>query len=336
MDIKERLIELLNIHAISGYEKPVRDYLEPILTDIMDETIIDDYGNLLGILKVGAGNGATVLLSAHMDTVAGVRKDKIVLESSGIVRAELADGSKTLLGADDRAGIAIALEVLKSIPNSFNGTIKVAFTKEEEIGCIGVEHIDMTFLDDIDIAIIIDRKSNRDIVVGNEMAFCSDAVGNFFEQVSAGLEMDWKCVRGGISDATSLSTRGINSVNISAGYQNEHTVNEFVSIHNMMETVKLISHSLESVNDYHLGFGDVPNGNKWIDQSRTRKEMREYFFPDEMIWEEQDDVNGKVYVYSVDDDIVIKQGRNEIRMDSMNFLNLYDKVLDSLAQTDKI
>jgi putative aminopeptidase FrvX len=336
MNIKQQLVELLEIHGVSGNEKPVRDYLEPILTDIMDETIIDDYGNLLGVLKVGTGEGATILLSAHMDTVRGVRKDKKVVEKDGIFRAELPDGTSGVLGADDRAGIAIILTALRNIPKSFNGTIKVAFSREEEIGCVGAEQISREFLDYVDLAIVVDRRGNRDIVIGCDMAFCSNNVGDFMEHVSEVADMDWNCVEGGISDAMSFATRGVNSINLSAGYQNEHTTNEFVSIWNMQDTTKLIIQALALVNGFYHTFGEVPDGNKWIKQSRTRHQYRDYYFEDEMIWEEESDENGDVYAYAIDDDIVIRQGGNEIRMNEDNFLKLYDKVFDALANKVKV
>lgn len=329
MKIKQQLVELLNIHGVSGNEKPVRDYLEPILTVLMDETIIDNYGNLLGVLKCGTGDGATVLLSAHMDTVRGVKADKKLVERDGIFTAELPDGSRGVLGADDRAGIAIILTALRNLPKSFNGKIKVAFSREEEIGCIGADKIPMSFLKDVDLAIVVDRRGNRDIVVGCDVAFCSDNVGIFFEHVSEVADMDWQCVEGGVSDAMSFSSRGINSVNLSAGYQNEHTVNEFVSVFNMQDTTRLITQTIALINSFYPLFGDVPVENEWVKQS---KRYMDYIIEDEMIWEEEADLNGDVYAYTIDDDIVIRQGGQEIRMDSDGFLKLYDRVFDALVR----
>lgn len=326
MDIKERLIELLNIHGVSGNEKPVSDYLAPILSDIMDEVVIDGYGNLLGTMKAGTGTGATILLSAHMDTVKGVRADKIVIESDGIVRAELPDGSRAILGADDRAGIAIALDVLKYIPESFDGIIKVAFSREEEIGCIGADKISTDFLKGIDLAIVIDRRGNRDIVVGSSVAFCSDAVGDFIEHMSELQDMDWECVQGGMSDAMVFASRGINSINLSTGYDNEHTIHEYVSIPNMLETSTLITQALAVVNRYVKGFGGVPNANKWVGV------RRQYFDDEDILWEEQMDLNGDMFIYGVDNDVVFIQGENEIRIERDNLKEIYEKVSFALAK----
>jgi tripeptide aminopeptidase len=51
----------------------------------------------------------------------------------------------TLLGADDKAGVAIIMEVVKRLihdPSIVHGTVKILFTPDEEVGR-GVEHVDI-------------------------------------------------------------------------------------------------------------------------------------------------------------------------------------------------
>lgn len=311
--MKKQLINLLNIHATSGNEAPVRDYLKPILINLMDTVRVDNDGNLLAEKKCGDGNGATVLLSAHMDTVKGVLADrKLIITEDGIIMS-----SKGVLGADDRAGIAIILTVLRNLNKlNFNGTIKVAFSREEEIGCIGASKIDPDWYEDVDLAIVVDRRGNRDIVVGCGMAFCSDAVGYFMEEVSKMADMDWKCVEGGISDAMVFAENGINSINLSAGYMNEHTANEYVSLKDMRDTVRLILQTIAVINQFYKAFGIVPNENKWV-KSWYYKGNYNYYedsFEDGYVWAEETDLNGDVYVYDVGANIVIQQGNQEIIM----------------------
>jgi len=55
-----------------------------------------------------------------------------------------------ILGADDRAGVALILNTLMDLCfNKHRGTIKVALTVEEEIGQHGAENIDKTFFSDV-------------------------------------------------------------------------------------------------------------------------------------------------------------------------------------------
>lgn len=311
-NLRNQFIELLNIHGTSGNEKPVRDYLKPILTELMDNVKVDDYGNLLADKKCGDGNGATVLLSAHMDTVKGVLADRELIETEdGIIMS-----NKGALGADDRGGIAIILTVLRNLDKlNFNGHIKVSFSREEEIGCVGASKIDPDwYANDTDLAIVVDRRGNRDIVVGCGMAFCSDSVGYFMEDVSKMADMDWKAVEGGISDAMVFAEHGVNSINLSAGYMNEHTVNEYASLKDMRDTVRLILQTIAVINQFYKTFEAVPRENKWV-KSWYHKGNYNYYedvFEEEHVWAEETDLNGDVYVYDVGTGIVIQQGNQEI------------------------
>lgn len=312
-NLRKQLIDLLNIHGTSGNEAPVRDYLKPILTDLMDSVKVDDYGNLLADKKCGDGNGATVLLSAHMDTVKGVLADRKLIETEdGIIMSD-----KGALGADDRAGIAIILAVLRNLDKlNFNGHIKVAFSREEEIGCVGASKIDPNwYANDTDLAIVVDRRGNRDIVVGCGMAFCSDSVGYFMEDVSKMADMDWKCVEGSVSDAMVFAEHGVNSINLSAGYMNEHTEMEIVSLKDMGDTVKLILQTIAIINQFYKTFEIVPHENKWVKAWYPKYKYSYNYYEDmydDNIWAEETDMNGDVYVYDVGADIVIQQGNQEI------------------------
>lgn len=334
-NMRKQLIELLNIHAVSGNEAPVREYLKPILENLLDTVIVDHYGNLLGEKRCGNGNGATVLLSAHMDTVKGVLFSRKIIENNGVILSD-----KGVLGADDRAGIAIILTVLRNLNKlNFDGTIKVAFSREEEIGCIGASHIDKDWYKDTDLAIVVDRKGNRDIVVGCGMAFCSNEVGFFMEDVSKMLDMNWECVEGGISDAMTFSQNGINSINLSAGYMNEHTEREFVVLDDMKDTVRLVLQTIAIINQFYQSFGEVGYENRWAkswykgDSKKGNKYYygSGYYYEDEFddtIWAEEYDQNGDVYVYEIGRDVVIQQGEDEIRLSRESLRSLVDQLRD--------
>jgi putative aminopeptidase FrvX len=337
--MRKQFIKLLNIHGVSGDEGNVRKYLKPILEHQMDEVTVDHYGNLLGEKKIGSGKGATILLSAHMDTVRNVHVDRQVLENNGVFTSD-----KGALGADDRGGIAIILEVLRQIEKlSFEGTLKIAFSREEEIGCIGSSQIDPKWYSDVDLAIVVDRRGNRDVVVGTcGQPFASNAVGNFFEEVSKMQDMDWKAVEGGISDALTFSENGINSVNLSAGYENEHTSKEYAIFADMCDTVRLILQALAVVNNFYGAFGDVPKENEWVgayygysyskyQSSTTKKEVAStkadgalYF--DDFIYAEEEDYNGDVVLFESGSDVVIQQGDDEIVLSRKALKSIFNKI----------
>ncbi|MDN3016072.1 M20/M25/M40 family metallo-hydrolase [Paenibacillus sp. BSR1-1] len=234
---KHRVIELLNIPGISQDERKIRLYLKNRLSPLTDYMYVDRKGNLLAYKY--CGDGPTILLSAHMDTVEEIALDRDILEEGTILKS-----SKGILGADDRAGIAVILELLANIQQThFNGTIKIAFTVEEEIGCLGSQNIDQDFLEDVDGAIVIDRRGERDIVTSfaNIVSFCPVEYGQLFEKAGklAGME-DWKMTPGGLSDAKVYAELGIPSVNLSAGYYHEHTDLESLNYKAAFETYQLV------------------------------------------------------------------------------------------------
>lgn len=128
---------------------------------------IDGYGYVYGSLEANS-NGYAIGLLAHMDTsdqVSGKNvKPKIIKNYDGndivlnrnvsmktsvfpnllnyIGKTIIVTNGKTLLGADDKAGIAIIMEVLSSLinhPEIEHGLIRVCFSPDEEIGR-GMEH----------------------------------------------------------------------------------------------------------------------------------------------------------------------------------------------------
>ena len=95
-------------------------------------------GNLYCTLP-GSGSGDAILLSAHMDTVVpgvGVRP----LVQDGMIRS----GGDTVLGGDDKSGIAVILEVIRTLAERGlpHPEIQVVFTVCEELGLAGSRAID--------------------------------------------------------------------------------------------------------------------------------------------------------------------------------------------------
>jgi len=235
--LKKRLINVLSVNGSSGRERNIRRKLYGMLKGMVDWLEIDAYGNLLG--QVNCGEGPVVLLSAHMDTVQPFPSGRAIQEDGHILRS-----TSGILGADDRTGVAIVLEMLESIRHSkFQGTLKVAFTVEEEIGCRGARNIERTFLEDVDAAIVLDRKGNRDIVIayGDTFPFCHEEYGTIFQRAGALLGMaDWRLVAGGSSDARVFAEQGIPTVNLSVGYYNPHTDDEMLDCRAALQTVLLL------------------------------------------------------------------------------------------------
>ncbi len=135
-------LQLVRINGTAKKERPVANYLKRHLKsnrvreDNAGKNIGGDCGNL--IVQVPGDARETVMLSAHMDTVqptTGI--------ASKITRGVIHTDGKTILGADDRAGIAMILELLAHLAESkiAHPPLELVFTIAEEIGLQGAKQM---------------------------------------------------------------------------------------------------------------------------------------------------------------------------------------------------
>lgn len=257
------LEELLSISGESGNEHHIRTVVYEKLAPYIDHITIDRYGNLLAQKTCKSGNGPTILLNAHLDTVESFAPGRTIVKQGAIWSS-----SKGILGADDRAGVAVLLEIAKWLEaSSFNGTIKFVFTVEEECGLVGASKLSEYFLWGVDAAIVVDRRGTGDIVTsyGTTQPFCDIRYGQFFEQVAydAGLT-GWKCTAGGSSDTRIWAQHGIQSVNLSVGYECEHTDDETLDTNACYETVRLIQAVLTQSREFDRMLRDLRVTNREV------------------------------------------------------------------------
>lgn len=151
---EERLIrqftEMLEIDSESGEEREIADYLIELFNKMDVEIIEDDSakitghgaGNLLIRVK-GTSNAAPVYFTVHMDTVTPGKGIKPKIEGGYIV----SDGT-TILGSDDKAGIAAIIEALNVIRENKipHGDIEIVITAGEESGLVGAKAFDTSQL----------------------------------------------------------------------------------------------------------------------------------------------------------------------------------------------
>lgn len=148
---RERLVseflELVKIDSVSGFERNIADILKvklekmglQVYEDAAGKKINTQAGNLIARLPANGGSGAPLLLCAHMDTVEPGRGVKPVVVE-GIIKSS----GDTVLGADDKAGIAIIFEALRVIKESGvkHGGLEVVLTVFEEGGLLGAANIE--------------------------------------------------------------------------------------------------------------------------------------------------------------------------------------------------
>lgn len=140
-------LQLVRIDSESYHEKEIQQWVVAELKKCGCEVYVDKAGkkvgsnapgNIIATLK-GTRPGKPFLLAAHLDTVIPGNGVKPVLKNGRVY----SDG-KTVLGADDKSGVAIMLElarVLQQTPEAHNG-VQFIFTLNEENGMTGAKHLD--------------------------------------------------------------------------------------------------------------------------------------------------------------------------------------------------
>ena len=161
---RERLLaeffELTRIDSPTKNERQIADILKSRL-ESMGSVVSEDEaglafggncGNIFAYLKGSLPKAPVVLLSAHMDTVDPCLNIEPVLQNGMITSA-----GSTILGADDKAGLAPILEALRILQelNIPHGDIQVIFNVAEEGGLHGSKNLDRTLLK-ADLGFVLD------------------------------------------------------------------------------------------------------------------------------------------------------------------------------------
>lgn len=201
--LKNLLIELIKIDSLSRQELNVALRLKHEMEELGAKIWIDDagekvggnVGNLIAHFS-GTDTGAQpLLLSAHMDTV--VPGEGIVPILDGDI---LRTDGRTVLGGDDKSGVAIICEVLRVMKENRLpcGAIDVVFTICEEAGLIGAKCLDVSKL-----------RARTGLVLD------SDSVGFLFTKAPAANRMEFR-VYGLEAHAGVCPERGINAIKVAA------------------------------------------------------------------------------------------------------------------------
>jgi tripeptide aminopeptidase len=151
-------LSLVAIDSPAGHEQIVSAFIIKELKNLGINAKEDAYGNLLAKIP---GQGAPVMLSAHMDTVEPGRD--IRAQVKGDLITSVGD---TILGADDKAGIAEILATAEHlIKNKIpHRPLEIVFTREEEIGSLGAKNLDYKKLQAKE-GLVLDRSGGAAIIV---------------------------------------------------------------------------------------------------------------------------------------------------------------------------
>lgn len=162
-------------------------------------------------------------LVAHMDTVFVKPPTSIYYDKEQGVM-----WSPEGLGADDRAGIFCILKILQA---KLRPTI--IFTTDEEVGCLGAEALVKAFKHDapskLNYIIQLDRRGSTDCVFYD----CDNL--DFVKYVES---FGFIEAIGSLSDISVICPEwGMAGVNLSVGYENEHSESEILHVVPMLKTI---------------------------------------------------------------------------------------------------
>jgi tripeptide aminopeptidase len=142
--VLDLFVELAAIPSPSGEEGPVARVIRSYLADLGLSVEDDEAGNLLARLEPRSDGGSAIFLCAHMDTVPPVAAIEPVVGEDGHVR----NAAGTILGADNKATVAVLLEAARLILSEGrpHAGVELLFTVREEVGLQGAKAFDHTRL----------------------------------------------------------------------------------------------------------------------------------------------------------------------------------------------
>lgn len=190
----EEFIKLVKIDSESRNEAKMAAELKEQLTPLASKIVFDNAGKAVGgncnnlVAHVpGTLNKDMIMVCAHMDTVKpgiGIKPqivpseeakkellrdpDAKVLWDTSIGKGDIikSDGT-TILGSDDKSGIAVIIETLRTLKekNIPHRPVEVVFTVSEEEGLVGAKNLDYSLLQ-AKMGLALDDHAVGDFTIG--------------------------------------------------------------------------------------------------------------------------------------------------------------------------
>lgn len=142
----EEFLQLVQINSETKHEEIIAPILVEKLTALGFDVFVDDAhtrnghgsGNIIATLQ-GTLDVEPIYFTVHMDTVVPGNNIKPEIREDGYIYS---DGT-TILGADDKAGMAAAFEMVRRLQeqNIAHGTIQFIITAGEESGLVGAKEL---------------------------------------------------------------------------------------------------------------------------------------------------------------------------------------------------
>lgn len=270
MRIRRKFLQLTNYTYPYGFESFLKSYLPK-------GSIKDEHGNYFLVI----GEKPTTMFTCHLDT-ACIKQEKVKhIQVENIIKTD----GKTILGADDKAGMTVILYMIeKKIPGLYY------FFIGEEVGCIGSGKLsdnwsNFEYSQSIKKCVSFDRRGTKSIITNQFYGTCcSDEFGqDLADKLNAtgnGLSMELDDT-GIMTDSAKFMHLIPECTNISVGYYNEHTKSEYQNIDFLSRLCKAVTmidwESLAVVRDPDLDFDDEDDDFDFPTTEQFNSENYSYF-----------------------------------------------------------
>ena len=231
------LTELYKISAKSGCEGEIKEFVRSCLKGLSLQIVEDEIGNLF-ITKGVADTYPCI--TAHLDEVHLPCERNIVVEGDKVYAVN-ENKNQVGCGADDKNGIWIALELLRTEP-----VLKVAFFPGEEIGCVGSKACNMDFFNNARFVIQCDRRNGSDFIhTAGGTKLCDPS----FPSNELKTKYGYQNTTGLMTDVQALKKRGLSVAccNISCGYYNPHTTSEYTDVGELINCLHFVREIVQTV-----------------------------------------------------------------------------------------
>ena len=228
-------------HASDSEKQFIDAFIMPAVKQYPDLWFIDAVGNIHLDLRQTEEN--RTLFVAHTDSVhkeAGRQTPIIKNNKMQLPSPKNGANNSNCLGADDASGILILLQLIKH-----NTPAYYIFTRAEERGGIGAQHVAKTYEDllfEFDRAVAFDRRGTHSVIT--HQAFGRTCSEEFAEALSDALSDDvlMYCPdnTGVYTDTAEFLYHIPECTNVSVGYANEHTANETQDIEHLLRLMDAV------------------------------------------------------------------------------------------------
>jgi len=264
----QRLKETLAVPTKTWEEDRLISHILETTKGLYDTIDLDDIGNIY-ITKGKSDNYPCFV--AHTDSVHDIVEMEVMTEMLPNTDGELKEsfkayrtdnGQPTGIGGDDKAGVFICLELLREID-----VCKVFLPVAEETGCNGSSQADPEFFKDVAYAIQFDSTENNTMSRTLMGVPLFEEDGKFINKVSYLINeyglTNW-CSHPYTDTMVLKQNFDFSCLNFAAGYYNYHTVDEYVIIEDVHNTLELTKEIVKTLGNEKYTFISKVEGRSFL------------------------------------------------------------------------